>query len=154
MNRVTSHLPITHKDVRSTTSKTVVWKELKDSPSQMVIAMVAIETLSGASHLPLDWSRYRIGRCVGLIEFIRDCRWPPGLAQYAGMRMSYWCRHVRRTQTPRRSLAVLRSGSSATMMLTFSDLLHLTWSSSPATSRGGVAAAAPAACCPVAAQVA
>jgi hypothetical protein len=27
MNRVTSHLPITHKDVRSTTSKTVVWKE-------------------------------------------------------------------------------------------------------------------------------
>lgn len=100
MNRVTSHFPTTHKDVRSTTSKTVVWKELNASPSQMVIAMVAIETLSGASHLPLDWSRYRIGRYVGLIEFIRDCRKPPGLAQYAGLRMSYWCRHVWRDYRP------------------------------------------------------
>jgi hypothetical protein len=54
----------------------------------------------------------------------------------------------------RRSSAVFRSGSLAAMMLTVSDLLHLTWSSSLATSRGGVAAAAPAACCPVAAQVA
>lgn len=47
-----------------------------------------------------------------------------------------------------------QTGSLAAMMLTLIDLLHLTWSPSRATSHGGVAAAAPAACCPVAAQVA
>ncbi len=52
MNRVTSHLPITHKDVRSTTSKTVVWKELNASLRTDDDRLAAIETLSGAFPAP------------------------------------------------------------------------------------------------------